>query len=169
MAAKRTATDGPQKKRDRIPAQKVQLKKQRTRQAKEGPAGSKARAGHATITADGGPGKPTRKEADIDSASQDSVQLSVLVAYQKCRAVRWRPRPVVAISVCPDQSTVAVARDNGTIELWNTSTWNLILVCLTARLFAVCGRQKRDTYSNCICCADCPGQARGIHYGYVLG
>lgn len=125
MAAKRTATDAPPKKRDQIPAQHVQLKKQRSRQGKEGAAGSKGRAGH---DRDGGPAKPASKEAGIDSSSRESGQLSVLVAYQRCRAVRWRPRPVVAISVCPDQSTVAVARDNGTMELWNSITWNLIMV-----------------------------------------
>lgn len=127
MAAKRT--DGPhaKKKRGCVPTQHGQLKKQRSRQGKEGAASAKERGSQ---DKDGGPAKPVSKKANIDSGSRDIEQPSVLVAYQRCRAVRWRPQPVVAMSVCPDQSAVAVARDNGTIELWNSNTWTLIMVRL---------------------------------------
>lgn len=55
---------------------------------------------------------------------------SVLVSFQRCSAVPWRPSPIVAIAVCNDQSLVAIARDNGSIEIWNTAAWS----CVSVRL-----------------------------------
>jgi WD40 repeat protein len=132
MAAKPHADaprDAPllQKMRDRAPVvQNAQVKK-RQRQVKAGVASAQERNGEEI---DGGPDEPASKNANTDPSPSDVEQPSVLIAYQRCRAVRWRPKPVVAISVCPDQSTVAVARENGTVELWNSHTWTLILVRL---------------------------------------
>lgn len=44
---------------------------------------------------------------------------------------------MVAVAVCPDQSLVAVARDNGSIELWNSVAWSCVLVRLASHLHAL--------------------------------
>eukprot|EP00892_Ulva_mutabilis_P000419 jgi/Ulvmu1/10378/UM061_0061.1 len=71
--------------------------------------------------------KPHRPQAKAVKTAATASR-SVLVSFQRCNAVPWRPSPVVAVAICADQTLVAVARDNGSIELWNSASWTCVLV-----------------------------------------
>jgi len=47
-----------------------------------------------------------------------------LLALHRSRFVEWSPSAVVAIAGNDDGSSVAVARENGAIELWDTAHWH---------------------------------------------
>jgi hypothetical protein len=69
------------------------------------------------------PNKKRRAEQQADTAQYTPIVL------QRCSAVPWRPLPIAAVQPCPDGSVLAVARDDGRIEFWDTSAW----VCITVR------------------------------------
>lgn len=64
----------------------------------------------------------TRKAAASPDVSSD------LVALYRCSCVDWKPSPIVSIAACPDGSAIAVARDDGDIEFWDTDSWSLTSV-----------------------------------------
>jgi hypothetical protein len=67
------------------------------------------------------------------TSSQDILQHDLsgeipYFAFQHCSAVPWLPRPVAAIEACPDGTAVAVARDDGSIEIWDPRLWIVLVV-----------------------------------------
>jgi hypothetical protein len=42
--------------------------------------------------------------------------------------VPWQPTAVIAAAATSDGSVLAVARDNGSIEVWETATWTCFQV-----------------------------------------
>jgi hypothetical protein len=59
---------------------------------------------------------------------QDDAGEVPFIALHHCSAVPWQPRAVAAIGACPDGTAVAVARDDGSIEIWDPRFWTLLLV-----------------------------------------
>ena len=72
--------------------------------------------------------KAQPKAAKRSSAADDEAPQAVHVAVQRCSALPWRPQAVAAIQGCPDGSAVAIARDDGSIELWDPEAWRCVAV-----------------------------------------
>ncbi len=51
-----------------------------------------------------------------------------LVALHRVRFVPWQPTAAIASAATADGSLLAVARENGSIELWETATWTCFQV-----------------------------------------
>ena len=51
-----------------------------------------------------------------------------VIALHKARLVDWTPTAVTAASATADGTVLAVARESGNIELWQTEHWHLITV-----------------------------------------
>jgi WD40 repeat protein len=62
------------------------------------------------------------------AAAAQETMASSLVALYRCSCVSWKPSPIVCVSACPDGSVIAVAREDGDIEFWDTDSWSLTLV-----------------------------------------
>jgi hypothetical protein len=56
------------------------------------------------------------------------------------RFIEWSPKAVVASAVTDDGTVVAVAREDGNIELWDTQLWHCFKV--SASLFPITLRQS---------------------------
>ncbi|KAK9820486.1 hypothetical protein WJX72_010807 [[Myrmecia] bisecta] len=52
-----------------------------------------------------------------------SLETSGLVALHRSRFIEWHPTAVVACESTSDGSVVAVARESGSLELWDTDSW----------------------------------------------
>lgn len=59
---------------------------------------------------------------------------SQLLSLHRARFVDWEPTAVTALAASSDGTVLAVARDSGVLELWETEHWT----CLTVNL-AACG------------------------------
>ncbi len=64
-------------------------------------------------------GKRKRPDAFLDGE---------LVALHRARVVDWSPTAITAIAATTDGTVLAVARESGSIELWNTEHWQCIKV-----------------------------------------
>lgn len=64
-------------------------------------------------------------KASIDVDGSEEEQLTVL---HRAKFVDWSPTAVVALALTDDSSCVAVARESGAIELWDTDSWHCLLV-----------------------------------------
>ena len=62
-----------------------------------------------------------RKRADVYGDGE-------LVALHRARVVEWSPTAVTALAATADGTVVAVARESGSIELWNTEHWQCMKV-----------------------------------------
>ena len=62
-----------------------------------------------------------RKRADVYVDGE-------LVALHRARVVEWSPTAVTALAATADGTVVAVARESGSIELWNTEHWQCMKV-----------------------------------------
>ena len=51
-----------------------------------------------------------------------------LVALHRARVVEWSPTAITALAATTDGTVVAVARESGSIELWNTEHWQCMKV-----------------------------------------
>ena len=67
----------------------------------------------------GAGGKRKRIEATDDSE---------LIALHRARIINWSPTAVTALAATADGTVVAVARESGSIEIWNTEHWQCIKV-----------------------------------------
>jgi hypothetical protein len=54
-----------------------------------------------------------------------------LLALHRVRFLEWRPSAVTAMRAAPDGSVLAVARESGAVEIWETDYWTLVQVSLT--------------------------------------
>lgn len=59
-----------------------------------------------------------------------------VLAIQRGRFVQWQPAPVICSAATADGTVAAVGREDGTIELWDTLSWQLLKV--SVRL-TICG------------------------------
>ena len=67
------------------------------------------------------PGVGKRKRAEAFSDGD-------LVALHRARVVEWSPTAVTALAATADGTVVAVARESGSIEMWDTEHWQCIKV-----------------------------------------
>ena len=51
-----------------------------------------------------------------------------VLAIQRGRFVQWQPAPVICSAATADGTVAAVGREDGTIELWDTLSWQLLKV-----------------------------------------
>lgn len=58
----------------------------------------------------------------------ESATVEELFALHRARIVEWSPTAVTALAATADGTVVAAARENGSIELWNTAHWQCIKV-----------------------------------------
>ena len=98
----------------------------------------------------------TGASADIQQQAQAIVRGPVaqaeepedLVALHRVRFVPWQPTAAIATAATSDGSVLAVARDNGSIELWETATWT----CFQVGLNSQCPSVSINTNGHCGTC-----------------
>lgn len=63
-------------------------------------------------------------------ATEHSAQPAApdVLSIQRGRFVQWQPSPVICSAATADGTVAAVGREDGTIELWDTLTWQLLKV-----------------------------------------
>jgi WD40 repeat protein len=54
-----------------------------------------------------------------------------VLEIQRGRFVQWQPAPVICSAATSDGTVAAVGREDGTIELWDTLSWQLLKVNVT--------------------------------------
>ena len=109
-----------------LPPAKAQRKKAKT---SSGKAKNKAVAlvdpqQHTSVSA----GIQQQAQVAVRSAAAQTELPDDLVALHRVRFVPWQPTAVIAAAATSDGSVLAVARDNGSIEVWETATWTCFQV-----------------------------------------
>ena len=83
---------------------------------------------------------PTEEISDVDQGTPIAQQPESppakrqFVALHKARFLDWTPTAAVACAATDDGLLMAVARESGKIELWETENWSMIKVCLSTTL-----------------------------------
>ena len=65
--------------------------------------------------------------------SSSTAEANKLVAMHRFRLADWTPTAIVACAASGDATVLAVARDSGALELWNTDHWHCFQVCCPGR------------------------------------
>lgn len=58
----------------------------------------------------------------------ESSEHDRMVALHRARIVEWSPTAITALAATADGTVVAAARENGSLEIWNTEHWQCIKV-----------------------------------------
>lgn len=74
-----------------------------------------------------------------------------MLEVHRCRQIEWSPSAVVALATSVNGAAVAVARENGAIEIWSVAAGSLGWHCQLVRVWhSVCLRQiLRLGFVNC--------------------
>lgn len=63
-----------------------------------------------------------------------------MLEVHRCRQIEWSPSAVVALATSVNGAAVAVAREDGAIEIWSVAAgslgWHCQLVCGCCSLFS---------------------------------
>lgn len=108
-----------------------------------------------------------KRRAAVETAASDTVSENLTVLH-RARFVEWGPSAVVATALTDDGSCVAVGRESGAIELWDTETWHCFLVrttcvqrgcderlsCSKSVLFCKCYLHVKALYNHHYQCID---------------
>lgn len=70
-------------------------------------------------------GKRSRRLSE-PAASTAPQTTDGLLALHRVRFLEWRPSAVTAMRASPDGSVLAVARESGAVEIWETDYWTLV-------------------------------------------
>lgn len=79
----------------------------------------------------GGGQRPQQQPQQSQSqAPQPNAQLATpdVLSMQRGRFVQWQPAPVICSAATADGTVAAVGREDGTVELWDTLSWQLLKV-----------------------------------------
>lgn len=97
---------------------------------------------------------PSDAAADLGTPLQktgDPPHNETLVALHRARFLDWSPTAATASAVSGDGSLLAVARESGDVELWQTDHWTCITVApLLVQGLTVCSSVRSPFRGSCL-------------------